>query len=95
MIEVMLAAVNWLAGMIVVAEALNKLERLSLRRMRLSLSRAVQFLAWSAIAIGGGGAVIHPLLDVPPPQRLGDVCALAGLAIVIVHCRYLQWRKGE
>jgi hypothetical protein len=94
MLEVILASINWVAGVVVVAEALNKLERLNFRK-GLRLSLAVEFLAWFALAISGGGAVIHPLLDVRGAHSFADVCALAGLATVILHCRYIQWRKGH
>jgi hypothetical protein len=57
---------HWLAGFIVLAEALNKLERTAPFAPDLSAHKRVvdglKALAWTLLAIGAGGAVATPLL---------------------------------
>lgn len=83
-------AIHWLAGLIVVAEALNKLERTSPFAPDLQARQRVvdglKALAWSLLAIGGGGAVATPLLGLEKPS-LQDVCVLLGFAVLIVRTR--------
>lgn len=82
--------VHWLAGLVVLAEALNKLERTAPCAPGLTpRERLVDWLkaiAWALLAIGGAGAVITPLmrLDVPSLQ---DMCVVLGFAVLIVRTR--------
>ncbi|TAK92743.1 MAG: hypothetical protein EPO09_14820 [Aquabacterium sp.] len=86
----LLCVVHWLSGLIVVAEALNKLERTSPFAPHLSMrKRAVDVLkaiAWSLLAIGGGGAVITPVLGLEKPT-LQDVSVILGFAVLIIRTR--------
>ena len=81
---------HWLAGLIVVAEALNKLERTCPRATHLSrrerLVEVLQALAWGLLAVGGAGAVMTPLLRLEPAS-LQDMCIVVGFAILIIRTR--------
>lgn len=95
-----LAVLHWLACLIVLAEALNKLERTApCRRGLLPMDRLVEALkaiAWALLALGAGGGVIAPLL--PPehlPARLGapglqDMCIALGFAVLIIRTRFKE-----
>lgn len=82
--------IHWLAGIIVLAEALNKLERTAPCAPGLpTRERATEWLkalAWALLAIGGAGAVITPLMPLQAPS-LQDVCILLGFAVLIVRTR--------
>lgn len=116
-LDLLLSAVNFAAGVVVVAEALNKLERIDVfglrehrdeaRAWRVLVSflmpwrwgpgtgsRLVQFVAWFACAIGGGGAIMLPFLE-NAPRLPANVLALAGFAIIIAHARYLEWVRSK
>jgi hypothetical protein len=81
---------HWLAGMVVLAEALNKLERTAPfapgLRPRERLVDGLKALAWALLAIGGGGAIVTPLLPLEKPT-LQDVCVMLGFAVLIVRTR--------
>lgn len=85
-----LAVLHWISGLIVLAEALNKLERTSPCRRGLGLRERVtellKALAWALLAVGGAGAVITPLLPLEHPS-LQDVCVVLGFAVLIVRTR--------
>lgn len=85
-----LAIVHWVAGVIVLAEALNKLERTNPARRGLRprerATEALKALAWALLAVGGAGAVITPLLPLERPT-LQDACVLLGFAVLIVRTR--------
>lgn len=85
-----LAVVHWVSGLIVLAEALNKLERTAPCRRGLSVrERATEWLkaiAWGLLAVGGAGALITPLLPLEQPT-LQDACVLLGFATLIVRTR--------
>jgi hypothetical protein len=57
---------HWIAGFIVLAEGLNKLERCApLQRGLSRLARTVVLLkvmAWVALVLGAGGAVLRPFI---------------------------------
>ena len=102
-----LQILHFAAGFVVLAEALNKLERTAPCRPGLApRERATQWLkalAWSLLALGGGGAFIAPLLPFLPMQQpagpllalllptqtptLHDVCVIVGFAVLIVRTR--------
>lgn len=97
---------TWLhmaAGVIVLAEALNKLERTAPLRSGIApharLVDGLKALAWLLLALGAGGAIAAPLLLAAglgsahlPLLRLEhptleQVCALAGFAVLIIRTR--------
>lgn len=81
---------HWVSGFIVLAEALNKLERTSPLATGLThrarLTSVLKALAWALLAIGGAGALITPLLQLEAPT-LQDACVLLGFAVLIVRTR--------
>lgn len=86
----LIQSIHWLAGLIVLAEALNKLERTSPTRpgicKRERLLAWLKAVAWGLLAIGGAGAVITPLMQMDAPS-LQDMCILLGSAVLIVRTR--------
>ena len=81
---------HWLCGIVVIAEALNKLERTAPCRRGLSLrERVVSWLkaaAWMLLAMGGGQAVATPFLRLQPPS-FGDLCMALGFTVLIIRTR--------
>lgn len=94
---------HWIAGLIVLAEALNKLERCApFERGLTPYARLVDLLkalAWTLLGLGAGGAVstqVMILLGVPManvPKFLMDTptiantAILAGFAVLIIRTR--------
>lgn len=94
---------HWLAGLIVLAEALNKLERVTPFAPNMTphnrLVDALKALAWMLLAMGAAGAVAAPVLlalgvqsmHVPmlPLERptLAETLVLLGFAVLIVRTR--------
>lgn len=82
--------IHWLAGLVVLAEALNKLERVDPLAAGLTprtrLVDSLKAVAWLLLALGAGGALITPLLGLAP-ATLQDVAVLAGFAVLIVRTR--------
>ena len=66
------AVIHWLAGVIVLAEALNKLERTAPFAKGLTphqrLVAGLKALAWALLALGGAGAVSHRCCASKPPR---------------------------
>lgn len=88
--EAVLGLIHWLCGLVVVAEALNKLERTDpLAKGLTARQRAAAWLkalAWCLLVLGGAGALITPLHPLEKPT-LQDVCVIAGFAVLIVRTR--------
>lgn len=86
----LLTLIHVLAGLVIVAEALNKLERTSPLAPGLSarqrLAMWMKAVAWSALAAGGAGAIVTPLLPLERPT-LQDVCIALGFAVLIIRTR--------
>jgi hypothetical protein len=88
-------ALHWLAGLIVLAEALNKLERARPFRSglspRLRLVELLKTLGWMALATGSGAAVLLPLLGpgtyLQWLRPLTDTSVLIGFALLIIRTR--------
>lgn len=72
--------IHWMAGLVVLAEALNKLERTAPCRRGLSArERATEWLkalAWLLLAFGGAGALLAPLMPFLPLSRSGAIWPL-------------------
>lgn len=82
--------VHWLCGLVVLAEALNKLERTAPCRRGLSprerATEVLKAIAWLLLALGAGGAVATPILHLQAPT-LRDTCVALGFAVLIVRTR--------
>lgn len=85
-----LAIVHWVAGVVVLAEALNKLQRTAPHApglpVRERLVETLKAIAWLLLAGGAGGAVARPLISLPVPG-VDQVCLLLGFAVLIVRTR--------
>lgn len=86
-----LLVIHWVAGFIVLAEALNKLERTAPCRpgvlgLRQRVTEWLKAIAWMLLAVGGAGALITPLLPMERPT-LQDICVMLGFAVLIVRTR--------
>lgn len=85
-----LLILHWVAGFIVLAEALNKLERTAPCAAGLTPRERVTVwlkgFAWLLLGLGGAGALITPLLPLERPT-LQDVCVMLGFAVLIVRTR--------
>ena len=88
-----LDVLHWMAGLIVLAEALNKLERVDLldgpATVRERWADGLKALAWGLLALGAGGAVVAPLLPSVGLARptLGEAMVMLGFAVLIVRTR--------
>jgi hypothetical protein len=88
-------ALHWIAGLIVLAEALNKLERACPFRKGLQPKmRFIELLkttGWTLLAMGSGGAVATPLLSpgvyLTLLQPLANDVVLIGFAMLIIRSR--------
>ena len=88
-----LQTIHVLAGLVVLAEALNKLERTAPCKPGLApRARLVAWLkaiAWALLALGGAGALVAPWLR-PTPPTLADVCVIAGFTFLIIRTRFKE-----
>lgn len=95
-----LHVLQWVAGFIVLAEALNKLERTAPFAPGLSphdrVVSGLKALAWALLALGGGGAVTAPFLGdfgirsqaiLHTTPSIAETCVLLGFAVLIVRTR--------
>jgi hypothetical protein len=101
--SLMLQALHWLAGFVVLAEALNKLERTAPFAPGLLWSERVvdglKALAWVLLALGAGGAVASPFLAalgvhgvasqrvVHTVPSFAETVVMLGFAVLIVRTR--------
>lgn len=82
-----------LCGLVILAEALNKLERTSPLAAGLTARQRctawLKAVAWGSLAIGGGGAVATPALQLQGThwQQLADVCTAFGFVVLIIRTR--------
>lgn len=89
-------AIHCLAGLVILAEALNKLERTrpplvpppvrAPLRPRDVCAAWLKRIAWFLLALGGAGALAAPLFN-PTPPSLEHVCIAVGFAVLIVRTR--------
>lgn len=92
-----LQILHWLAGLVVLAEALNKLERTAPFVHGLTpyarLLASFKALAWVLMALGAGGALAPPLLlalgvhGSAPIPTLAETAVLLGFAVLIIRTR--------
>nr|WP_315540213.1 hypothetical protein [uncultured Comamonas sp.] len=80
-------------GVVVLAEALNKLERtrpcapgITPHQRLLAVLKA---LAWLLLALGGAGALVGPFFDQAPPT-LRELAMFAGFTVLIVRTRFKE-----
>lgn len=89
----MTEVIHWTAGLVILAEALNKLERCNPVARGLSprerLVDALKALAWGLLALAGGGAIVTPLLPLEAPT-LQDTALAAGFATLIIRTRFKE-----
>ncbi|GGH62086.1 hypothetical protein GCM10010975_26430 [Comamonas phosphati] len=89
----LLGLLHWLCGLVILAEALNKLERttpcLPGLAPRIRLVAWLKAIAWALLALGGAGALVGPWLR-PSPPTLSDVCVIAGFAVLIIRTRFKE-----
>ncbi len=99
----MIDVLHMLAGLIVLAEALNKLERTNPIAPELTqrerVTESLKALAWLSLALGAGGALAAPVLllcgvqSMPTPllrlehPTLSETAVLLGFAVLIVRTR--------
>jgi len=85
-----LQILHLLAGLVMVAEALNKLERtdplLAGLTGRQRVTEWLKAIAWFLLGLGGGGALVTPILHLEPPT-FQDTCIAVGFAVLIVRTR--------
>jgi len=69
----LMLTLHWVAGFVVLAEALNKLERTAPCRRgvlgwRVRTTEWLKAIAWALLAVGGAGALVTPLLPMERPR---------------------------
>ena len=91
----LLQTLHWIAGLIILAEALNKLERTQPFARGLDvtarLSAWLKLFAWMLLAIGGAGALITPLMQLEP-ATLQDAAVIVGFAMLVIRSRFKERR---
>lgn len=92
---------HWLAAVVVVVEALNKLERTDVLARglgaRARLVEALKAAAWFLLAVGGGGTIAAPLVPGMPAEfvALQHACVMGGVAVLIVRTRVKEAVTGQ
>lgn len=88
-----LLVIHWLAGFVVLAAGLHRLEHLNVFRKDITQAERtfvwLEAAAWAGLCVGAAGAIITPLLPLERPT-LQDSCVLGGLAGLLLILR----RKG-
>ena len=101
--DTLLHIAHWAAGLIVLAEALNKLERTTPFAPGMSrharLVDGLKALAWALLALGAAGAVFAPVLGglgvhthasqamVHQAPSIAETIVLMGFAVLIIRTR--------
>jgi hypothetical protein len=92
----LLELLHFASGLIVLIEALNKLERCCPLakglRAKARIAMCLKALAWLLLAMGAAGALVTPLLHLQPPT-LQDVAVILGLAVLIVRSRLREFER--
>lgn len=72
--------IHFAAGVVVLAEALNKLERATPCRRGLSrvdrITEWLKAIAWLCLALGGASAVVSPFMPFLPIEQIGALWPL-------------------
>lgn len=94
-----LLAIQTFSGLLVLAEALNKLERTDPLEPGLLhlVDRAVVCLkavGWSMLAIGACGVMVAPLLGHPEPT-IKELLLLVGFALLVLRSRLRELSPQE
>lgn len=80
-------------GIIVLCEALNKIQRTDIfargLTWRLRFVAVLKVIAWLCLAAGAAGSLASPLFHIDPP-KLRDVLVMVGFAILIVRSRFKE-----
>lgn len=89
----LLGVLHWLCGLVVVAEALNKLERTAPCRpglaARIRLVAWLKALSWMLLALAGAGALVGPFFGQAPPT-LRELAMFCGFTTLIVRTRFKE-----
>lgn len=87
---IVLQALTVLAALVILAEALNKVERAQVRAPGLGLRARVlawlKGISWILLALGACGVFGRMLFGQPPPD-LDGLLLLIGVAIIVVRSR--------
>ena len=90
MTAVIINTVHFVSAVIVLIEALNKLERTSICAPgitpRARITACLKGAAWGLLAVGAASGIITPLLRLPPPT-FDDACIVLGFAVLIIRTR--------
>ena len=76
----------WLSGWIVLAEAINRLELINIKKKRCSFKcfsgEWLKVFAWYFMALGAAGSIAAPFMSYSPDIQ--TVCMTVGLAVYIL-----------
>lgn len=94
---IVLETLHLVAGIVVLAEALNKIERIDVFTIPPgSRNRAIVWLklmGWLMLALGSAGALVTPMHSLEPPSAQ-DVCVLFGFATLVLRSRLREVPAG-
>ncbi len=104
-----LQALHVVAAIVVLIEAMNKLERCKLRAgdgLRQQALVVLKAVAWACLAIGAAGAFAAPLLRgigvgwrdygwLVSRANLGDVATMIGVAVIVLRSRLKERVTGR
>lgn len=94
--QTLLFAVYWCAALIVLSEALNKLQRTDPLRRGITpmkrFSAVLNALGWMLFAVSSAGALVSPVMR-GYTVRLQDAALMLGLAVFIIHRRLKELDK--
>lgn len=88
-----MTVILFVLGVMVLAEALNKLERTRPCAHGLSrrgrLQQWLKAIAWVLLACAGAGAMVGPMFGHPPPSPR-EACIYAGFVVLIIRTRFKE-----
>lgn len=98
--------IHWVCAFIIMAEALNKMERTAPFARGLTVCERIvdimKAIAWALMALGAGGVLISPALEPLRVQAsayqalahtapsLAEVCMMGGFALLIIRTRFKE-----